>query len=286
MFSRPCAFCRSTAEPDKGQHMNRIEQRLRHLAGKKQTAFVPFLMAGDPDFNRSEDMVYLLDQVGADIIEYGVPFSDPVGDGPVIQEAAQRALRGGATLAGVLESVRRIRQRCDVPLMLFSYLNPILAYGIQRFALDAAAAGVDGVLCVDMPPDEGSEYKRALDGAGLSTIFLAAPTTTDDRLRVIGQQSTGFVYYISRLGVTGERSALEQDLAAAVTRVKRLVGKPVCVGFGISTPEQAAAVAGMADGVVIGSALVRLIHEQVTCDGGPERIRAWAEAVSRAIHQT
>lgn len=264
--------------------MNRIEQRLEHLAGTGQTAFVPFLMAGDPDFSWSEDLVDLLDQAGADIIEYGVPFSDPVGDGPVIQEAAQRALSRGATLAGVLESVRRIRQRCEVPLMLFSYLNPILAYGIDRFASDAAAAGVDGVLCVDMPPDETSDYKRALDAAGLCTIFLAAPTTTDDRLRVIGQQSTGFVYYISRLGVTGERTALEQDLAAATARVKRLVDKPVCVGFGISTAEQAAAVAGMADGVVIGSALVRLIHEQVRCTGGLERIRVWAEAMSRAIH--
>jgi len=265
--------------------MNRIEERLAKLAGKGQTAFVPFLMAGDPDFDQSENIVCQLDQAGADIIEYGVPFSDPVGDGPVIQEAAQRALAGGATLAGVLESVRRIRQRSEVPLMLFSYLNPILAYGIRRFAQDAGAAGVDGVLCVDMPPDEGSEYKQALHAAGLCTIFLAAPTTTDDRLRVIGQQSTGFVYYISRLGVTGERAALEQDLAAAVARVKRLTGKPVCVGFGISTPEQAAAVAGMADGVVIGSALVRLIHEQTVQHGDPERIGRWVEAMARAIHE-
>ncbi|MBP9002015.1 MAG: tryptophan synthase subunit alpha [Candidatus Hydrogenedentes bacterium] len=264
--------------------MNRIERRLSALAGEKKTAFVPFLMAGDPDFSWSERIVCLLDRAGADIIEYGVPFSDPVGDGPVIQEAAQRALSGGATLAGVLESVKHVRERSDVPLMLFSYLNPILAYGVERFARDAAAAGVDGVLCVDMPPDEANEYKQALDSTGLRAIFLAAPTTTDERLTLIGQQSTGFVYYISRLGVTGERAALEQDLAASVAKVKRLTGKPVCVGFGISTPEQAASVAGMADGVVIGSALVRLIHEREGTSGGLEAIGAWAEAMARAVH--
>ncbi|HOQ91165.1 MAG TPA: tryptophan synthase subunit alpha [Candidatus Hydrogenedentes bacterium] len=265
--------------------MNRIEERLALLKQAGKTAFIPFLMAGDPDFASSEEIVFLLDRSGADIIEYGVPFSDPVGDGPVIQQAAQRALRGGASMKEVLESVRRIRTRSSVPLMLFSYLNPILAYGIEAFARDAAEAGVDGVLCVDLPPDEAAEYKRLLDAAGICTIFLAAPTTTEVRLKLIGEQSSGFVYYISRLGVTGERAILEKDLERAVTRVKKLTGKPVCVGFGISTPEQAAAVASMADGVVIGSALVRLIHEQSARPGGIDAIKVWADNMSRAIHE-
>jgi tryptophan synthase alpha chain len=231
----------------------------------------------------SEQLVLALERAGADVIEFGVPFSDPVGDGIVIQEAAQRALQRGASLRKVIAAVRSIRQKSQVPLLLFSYFNPILAYGIEAFARDAAEAGVDGVLCVDLPPDEADDYKLALDQAGLCTIFLTAPTTSDDRLRLVGAKSTGFVYYVSRLGVTGEQAALAEGLKEAVARIQRLTGKPVAVGFGISTPKQAAAVAGLAEGVVVGSAIVRVIAQHGLDPTLVDDVEAFAASLARAV---
>lgn len=241
--------------------MNRIQQRFEQLRAAGETAFIPYITAGDPNMAQSERIVLALAEAGSDVIELGIPFSDPVGDGLAIQAAAQRALANGATPRGVIELVRQIRKKSKVPLLLFTYFNPILAYGIERFAKDASEAGADGVLCVDLPPEEAGEYKRALDSQGLCTVFLTAPTSTDGRLDAIARQCTGFVYYVSRLGVTGERSELQSDLDQAVARIKRHTDKPVAVGFGISTPEHARAVAGMAEGVVVGSAIVRLIGE-------------------------
>ena len=238
--------------------MNRIEQRLATLKQTSEPAFIPYVTAGDPSLDQTEQVVLALERAGADIIEYGIPFSDPVGDGPVIQEAAQRALARGVKTPQIFESLQRIRQQSQVPILLFSYFNPILAYGVEHFARDAAAAGADGVLCVDLPPEEAGEYKQYLDQYQLCTVFLTAPTTTDDRLKHIAEYCTGFIYYVSRLGVTGEQTALATDLQQAVARI-RGAGKPVAVGFGISTPEQAREVAGLADGVVVGSAIVRLI---------------------------
>ncbi len=263
--------------------MNRIESRFQALKTRGVSAFIPYITAGDPNLEVSEKLVLALERAGADIIEFGVPFSDPVGDGIVIQEAAQRALLHGASLRKVIASVRAIRTKSEVPLLLFSYFNPILAYGIETFALDAADAGVDGVLCVDLPPDEADDYKAALDRAGLCTVFLTAPTTSDDRLRLVGAKSTGFVYYVSRLGVTGEKAALAEGLKEAVARIQRLTGKPVAVGFGISTPEQAAAVAGLAEGVVVGSAIVRVVAEHGNDPALVDNVEAFAESLARAV---
>lgn len=254
--------------------MNRIAQRLAALKEQQAAAFIPFITGGDPDLSGSEDIAVTLAEQGADIIEYGVPYSDPVGDGIVIQEASLRALAQGVTLRKILVSVERIRKRSDVPLMLFSYLNPILSYGVERFARDAAAAGADGVLCVDLPPDDAEDYRNALKANNLESIFLAAPTSTDARLQFIGSATGSFVYYISRLNVTGEQAALSTGLAAAVARVREQCGKPVAVGFGISTPEQAHEVAGAAEGVVVGSAIVRLIAQKA---GAPDMLRTVAE---------
>lgn len=231
-------------------------QRLR------RAAFVPFLMAGDPDLETTARLVVALDEAGADVVELGVPFSDPVADGPVNQAAAGRALAAGTTLAGVLATVAGLRARTDLPLVLFSYFNPIHRYGLARFAEHAAASGVDGVLCVDLPPEEArGDYLDGLARHGLDPIFLLAPTSTKARVKAVARAGSGFVYYVSRTGVTGERDELPAGLAREVRALRKALRLPVAVGFGISTPEQAGAVGRIADGVVVGSALVRRAAE-------------------------
>ena len=262
--------------------MNRIEQRFSELRAKKETAFIPYITAGDPCLDQTEQIVYALEEAGADIIELGVPFSDPVGDGAAIQEAAQRALEGGATLPRIIEAVQRIRTHSQVPILLFSYFNPILAAGVEAFAEEAARAGVDGVLCVDLPPEEAEAYKTALDNHGLCTVFLIAPTSTDERIEKIAEKCTGFVYYVSRLGVTGERAELAAGLEEALARIHRHTDKPVAVGFGIATPEQARTVAGMAEGVVVGSAIVRLIAQCGNAPDTPAKAGEFARSLADA----
>jgi tryptophan synthase alpha chain len=226
---------------------------------EKRAAFVPFLMAGDPDLATTADLVVALAEAGADVVELGVPFSDPIADGPVNQAAAERALASGTTLEKILATVAALRARTDVAIVLFSYYNPIHRYGLARLAAHAAASGVDGVLCVDLPPEEArGEYLDALRANALDPIFLLAPTSTRERVKAVAEAGSGFVYYVSRTGVTGERAELPRELAKEVTALRRALRLPVAVGFGISTPEQAGAVARVADGVVVGSALVRL----------------------------
>lgn len=265
--------------------MNRITRLFQENTARGKCAFIPFITGGDPSLAISEDIVVALEENGADLIEYGAPFSDPSGDGPVIQEASLRALQQGVTLRGILASIERVRKRSQVPLLIFTYYNPILVYGEKDFARDTANAGADGVLCVDLPPDDAGGYRDAMAANQLSTVFLAAPTSTDQRLALIGDASDTFVYYISRLGVTGERAAISQNLAQSVSRVREKTGKPVAVGFGISTPEQAETVSKIAEGVVVGSAMVRLIAE---AGGAPDTARkagAFARQLADAIKQ-
>ncbi len=242
--------------------MNRIESRMEDLRSKGEKAFIPFIVAGDPDLTATEAIVLELEASGADCIELGVPFSDPIADGIVIQEAAQRALSRGTALRDVIEFVRRVRTKTEVPLLLFTYFNPVLAYGFDELARDAAQAGVDGILCVDLPPEEADDYKRLMDGRVLATVFLVAPTSTEERIALIAEKSSGFIYYVSRTGVTGVRADIETTVPAMVEKIRRYTTKPVCVGFGVSTPEQAREVAGYADGVIVGSALVDLIGKK------------------------
>lgn len=227
---------------------------------QKRAAFIPFFTAGDPDMEASGDVLEALNAGGADVIEVGVPFSDPIADGPVNQRAAQRALERGATLSGVLEMIAHRRRRVAAPVVLFTYYNPLHARGLRRFAEQAAHSGVDGVLCVDLPPEEADEYAEELHDHGLDTIFLLAPTSTRARVDLVGETSTGFAYYVSRTGVTGARAGLPRELAREVKSVRRRLPLPLAVGFGISTPEQVAAVGRIADGVVVGSALVAQIE--------------------------
>jgi tryptophan synthase alpha chain len=263
--------------------MNRIVQRFRTLAAQRETAFIPYITAGDPTLDLTADLVLELEKARADIIELGVPFSDPVADGVVNQEAAQRALKHGVTLHDIVRRVRDLRGKTQVPLVLFTYFNPVLAYGIEPFARDAADAGVDGVLCVDLPPEEAREYKPCLESAGIATIFLVAPTSTPERIKLIARNATGFVYYVSRTGVTGERADLEASVKDMVARIKRHTDTPVAVGFGISTPAQAAEVAGYADGVIVGSAIVRLVGQIGAVAAMPARVGAFAKSLADAV---
>ena len=242
--------------------MSAIDDAFERCAEEKRAAFIPFLMAGDPDLGATPDLLRALSAAGADVIELGIPFSDPIADGPVNQRAATRALAAGATLAGILGAVASVRDDLEAPVVLFSYFNPIRARGLELFAEQAAASGVDGVLCVDLPPEEAEEaYLPALKKNYIDPVFLLAPTSTSERMRRVGEVSSGFVYYVSRTGVTGERELLTKTLPKEVKRVRRKVKLPVAVGFGISTPEQVAAVGEFADGVVVGSALVRVVEE-------------------------
>ena len=250
--------------------MGRIGDRFASRRADGRPAFVAFLTAGDPSLERTVDLAVELEQAGVDVLELGVPFSDPVADGPVIQRASERALARGVTLSRVLDAVRRIRRRTPLPLVLFSYLNPLLRYGLDRLTTEAREAGVDGVLVTDLPPEEAESWLLRARAAELDTVFLAAPTSPDERLRRVAEASRGFVYAISRTGVTGEREALSDDARPLVARLRRLTKEPVALGFGIGTPEQVKAAARAADGVVVGSALVRYLEEHPQGDLGAQ----------------
>lgn len=242
-----------------------IDNVFAQCAREERAAFIPFLMAGDPSLERTAEFLEAAAAGGADIIELGVPFSDPIADGPTNQRATVRALKAGTKLSAILELVARQRDRLGVPIVLFTYFNPIHARGVERFAEQAAASGVDGVLCVDLPPEEGErELVPALRAQGVDAIFLLSPTSTKERIDRVARASSGFVYYVSRTGVTGERSALATDLVKDVKRLGKRVDLPIAVGFGLSSPDQVAAVGEVADGVVVGSALVRYLEENAS----------------------
>jgi tryptophan synthase alpha chain len=231
-----------------------------------ELGIVAYITAGDPSLDATLKFVIALAEAGTDVIELGVPFSDPLADGPTIQRASERALKSGTTLAGVLELVRQIRRHSQVPLVLFSYYNPILQMGLEKFAAAAETAGADGVLATDLTPEESDDYRRILAAHHLDTIFLGAPTSTDDRLAKIAASSSGFLYLISRTGVTGAKDALPDDLPALLRRARAVTQLPIAVGFGISLPGHVSVLGGLADAAVVGSALVSEI-EKATKDG-------------------
>ena len=241
--------------------MSRLTRRLTTLKENDVKALVTFITAGDPDLAATGEMIHLLEGAGADIIELGVPFSDPMADGPTIQLSSERALAAGTTLTGILETVRSVRACSQIPIILMGYLNPIHAYGYERFCRDAALAGVDGVLLVDMPPEESDEFLRYANTHGLNVIFLLTPTSDPSRIAAVNRLGQGFIYYVTVTGVTGARQVVSETLAAELARIKAGVALPIMAGFGISTPEQAASVASLADGVVVGSAIVKLFQQ-------------------------
>lgn len=264
--------------------MSRIDQTFARTRAARRAAFVAYLCAGDPDLDRTPALVAALEDAGADIIELGLPFSDPLADGVVNQMAADRALRAGATTRGVLRTIEAIRKTSEIPLVLFTYLNPVYTYGFEEFHRDAASAGADGILALDLPPDEAARNRELLRHEGLQQIRLIAPTTPPDRLPVIAGQAEGFIYYVSRAGVTGVQDDLAGDIASQVSAIQTHTDVPVAVGFGIHRPDQAAAVARAADGVVVGSALVRVIEKHGTAADLPRHLREFAAPLAEAIH--
>ena len=263
----------------------RIGRRFRALSEAGELGLVAYITAGDPSLDATEKIVLAAAEAGADVIELGVPFSDPVADGPTIQRASERALRSGTTLAGVIDLARRIRAHTDVPLVLFSYFNPILQMGIEKFAAAASGAGADGVLVTDLTPEEAGEYRAAMHAHGLDTIFLAAPTSTDARLALIAECTSGFLYLISRTGVTGERTALPEDLPALARRVRRFTKLPLAVGFGISSPEHVSVLGGIADAAIVGSALVAEIEKAAKPNDATIAVASRIRALKRAARE-
>ena len=265
----------------------RISKRFAELRASGELGIVAYITAGDPSLDATLKFVLALAEAGADVIELGVPFSDPLADGPTIQRASERALKAGTTLAGILDLVRHIRQSSQVPLVLFSYYNPILQMGLDKFAASAASAGADGVLATDLTPEESEEYRRILGAHDLDTIFLGAPTSTDERLAKIARCSSGFLYLISRTGVTGAKDVLPDDLPALLRRARSVTQLPIAVGFGISLPGHVSVLGGLADAAVIGSVLVSEIEKATSVDAGAaalaERVRSLKEAARHGL---
>jgi tryptophan synthase alpha chain len=250
--------------------MNRIAETFASLKTAGRKALIPYLMAGYPDLDTTRRLVLEAERRGADIIELGVPFSDPVADGPTIQRASIRALEQGVTLREIVRQVASIRERSRAPLVLMTYYNPLLAYGISAFCRDAARAGVDGIIVPDLPPEEGEDLSAACREQGIATIFLVAPTSTERRMRLVNEHTTGFVYCVSLLGVTGARNRLSEGVEEFLASARRQITRPLAVGFGISTPEQAGKMAEQADGVIVGSAIINLMEG---CAGADDMVR-------------
>ncbi|MBW2562027.1 MAG: tryptophan synthase subunit alpha [Deltaproteobacteria bacterium] len=263
--------------------MSRIEERFRKLKREGSKALIAYLTAGDPNLEVTREIILGLDRAGVDILEIGVPFSDPTADGPIIQAASHRALEGGATLTGILEMIEEVRRVSEIPIVLFGYYNPILSYGNEQFAKRAREAGVDGLLVVDLPPEESAELRKYTDRAGIDFISLIAPTSTDERIRKIAQNAGGFLYYISITGVTWTARPQTSDIKRDVERIRAVTDLPVAVGFGISTPDQAREIAPHADGIVIGSAFVRLIEENRGANNMVNIVAGYARDIKEAI---
>ncbi len=255
--------------------MNRINETFARLQKEGRKALITFITAGDPSLEKTPAMVMAMAENGADIIELGVPFSDPLADGPTIQAASMRAIHQGTTLRDIISMVKNIRSRCGVPLVLMSYYNPILAYGVGDFVADATTAGVNGVIIPDLPPEEGEKLRQEAEAKELALIQLVSPTSSPERMANLCRLSRGFVYYVMVTGITGTRRELPPAIAESLQQLKNMTEKPIAAGFGISTSEQAAEVGQYADGVIVGSALVKIVAEHGEELDLPERLGAF-----------
>jgi tryptophan synthase alpha chain len=261
----------------------RISRRFAALRESAELGIIAYITAGDPSLDATLKFVLALADAGADVIELGIPFSDPLADGPTIQRASERALKAGTTLAQVIDLVREIRRSSEVPIVLFSYYNPVLQLGLEKFASTAATAGADGVLITDLTPEESDDYRQVLAAHHLDTIFLGAPTSTDDRLAKIASASSGFLYLISRTGVTGAKDALPDDLPALLRRTRNVTQLPIAVGFGISLPGHVSVLGGLADAAVVGSALVSEIEKATAANPTPAAMERAAAGLSARV---
>jgi tryptophan synthase alpha chain len=263
--------------------MNRIDAKFKELKKKGDKALVTFITAGDPDLKTTERLVLEMEKAGADLIELGVPFSDPMADGPVIQRSSERALRKNTHISSVLALVKNLRKNTGIPIILFGYFNPILQYGCERFCREAAKAGVDGLIVVDLPPEESVELHRPARKAGLHFIYLLTPTSDEERIQKVRKLASGFLYYVSMTGITGAKLGALNEIQDHIAQIQRIVDLPLCVGFGIRGPDQARNLSRIADGVVVGSRLVSLLDQK----GGRRGIPTVARFVSRlkkAVH--
>lgn len=262
---------------------NRIDSTFQNLRKSRQAGFIAYITAGDPSPEQTPKLAVALAAAGVDILELGIPFSDPLADGAVIQAASGRAIAAGTTVPRVLDIVRTIRKSSQIPIVLFTYLNPVYIYGHGRFIEDAAAAGADGLLILDLPPDEAARNAELMGSHGLLSIRLIAPTTPPDRMELIAKSAEGFIYYVSREGVTGEQSSLSQSISSQVAEIRKHTSLPIAVGFGISSPGQAADVARRADAVVVGSAIVRQIAEAGNASDLAEKIASFTRPLAAAV---
>jgi tryptophan synthase alpha chain len=263
--------------------MTRISRLFERLTAEHRPALIAYITAGDPSPGATPGIVAALERGGADLIELGVPFSDPIADGPVIQRGSDRALKAGTKLATVLDIAAQVRKRSEIPLLLFTYLNPVLRFGLEPLASAAVASGIDGCLLTDLSVEEAGPYIQVMRQAGLDTVFLAAPTSSQRRLELVAKYSTGFVYLVSRTGVTGERSSVSHGVQPLVQAMRRATDLPLAVGFGISTAEQVRAVGAMADGVVVGSAFVRVIEQNASDPQLPAKMEALARELASGL---
>jgi len=261
----------------------RIGRLFDRLREEKRAALIAYIVGGDPSPSATPDLAAALEHGGADLIELGVPFSDPIADGPVIQRGSDRALKAGTNLAKVLDIAAQIRKRSEIPLLLFTYMNPVLRYGLEALAKAAVASGIDGCLLTDLSVEEAEPYIRVMRQAGLDTVFLAAPTSSQRRLRLVAKYSTGFVYLVSRTGVTGERVNVSNSVEPLVTAMRGVTKLPLAVGFGISTAEHVRAMGALADGVVVGSAFERVIEDNATSPQLSARIEALARQLASGL---
>lgn len=260
-----------------------IRRKFEQLKKENKRAFIPFIMAGDPDLQTTKKLILALQKGGADLIELGIPFSDPIADGPTIQASGQRALKNQVSLKNILKLVKEIRKEITAPLILMTYLNPIFNFGMKNFAQSASSSGIDGVIISDMPPDEGGEWVSLANKNHLDTIFLLAPTSTPERIKLASKYSTGFVYCVSVTGVTGARKTLPPDLKNLVRKIKSCTEKPVAVGFGVSTPGQVRMACQWADGAVVGSALVSLIQRNLGKSDFVEKVENFTRSLKSAL---
>lgn len=265
--------------------MNRIDRAFKNLKREKRKAFIPYITAGDPDIRTTEKIIEALDSAGADIIELGIPFSDPLADGPTIQRAVQRSLDGGFRVESILKLSAKIRKKTDIPLVFMTYYNIVFNYGVEKFIKDSASSGIDGIIIPDLPVEESGDLLEKAEKYDFCVIMLTAPTTSGERFKKIASKSRGFIYYVSLTGVTGARKSLKSSLRAEVISRKGLTRKPICVGFGVADAAQARSVAGYADGVIVGSAIIKVIEENIKNKKNiPAKVRNFAAGIARAVH--
>ncbi|MFC1606806.1 tryptophan synthase subunit alpha [Candidatus Latescibacterota bacterium] len=263
--------------------MGRIDTRFAEVNGQGRAAFIAYITAGDPTLESTAKLIREFEDNGVDIVELGVPFSDPVADGPVNQEAAMRALRHEISVSDILDMIRELRKKSNIPIIFFTYYNSILAYGLKKFVDAAAECGLDGALVLDLPPEEAGEYKRLMDSKGLATIFLVSPITPDDRLELIAGNASGFVYYVSQMGVTGERDSIAVSIPEKIKAIRAHTNVPVAVGFGVSSPDHVREIAKHADGVIVGSSIVRKIGELGDRPGFEKEVAAYVGTLTEPL---